>query len=218
MDRIKSNVSLYFLGKRGYVQAPIQLEFALKGIQNEQGIEGLSDILVRRYKQLQQVDSPLEILSAGQVEPEKLLRATLAISIGERSADYSLIAVPGEIERRPDISYRQVDYRKRSDIEASAILLEAKDFWEVLTECIQLTKVFHIEKYDRDVDYRFVVGGFEQLKCAEPTKGESVEIGCRIMHHFFHEGTIYNYTRISVRGESHSYSFGMPFIGRELGK
>lgn len=217
MSSMKSDVKLFFLGKREYVQAPIQLKLALKGIQKQQELGDLSDIFVHRYKQVHEVNSPLEILPVSEVEPEDSLRATLEVTIGDRSLDYKLIAVHGAIERHPDISYCQVNYREQSDIEARSHLPEVEDFWEVLNEAVQLTKVFHIAKYNRDRHYRFVVGGFEQLRYMAPRKSESLEIACRIVRHILREDTIYNYTRITVESDSNKYSFFMPFIGKELG-
>ena len=218
MSIIESDVNLFILGRRRYVQAPIQLKFAIESIKSENKITDLSKIYVNRYKQLQEVDSPLTIFPESYVEPQNTISATLAITLDDKPMEYKLAAIPGAVERRPDISYRQVEYRKHSDVEASIRLSEASDFWEVVNEAVQLTKVFHIEKYNVGIKYRFIVGGFERLRYSETSKGESIVIICRILRHIFHESTIYNYTRIEVKSASIRYSFLMPFIGKVIEK
>jgi len=215
MSRTQSDVKLFFLGKRKYVQAPIQLEFALKEIQREHRLESLSDIFVHRYKQLQEVDGPLEILPESQTGPYDSLCSNVSVSISEKHMEYNLIAVPGKIDRFPEISYRQKGYRQHSNVEVSANLLGVNDFWEVLNEAVQLTKVFHVEKYNRDVHYRFIVGGFEQLRY-EVFNDDSIELSCQIMRHIIHENNIYNLVRISVESDAKRFSFFIPFIGKKL--
>jgi hypothetical protein len=216
MSHIRSDIKLFFLGNRKYVQAPVQLEFAMRGILLERGLKELSQIYVRRFKQLQQTDGPLQIYSGRQVVPQSELRTTLVVTIEKKAYEYKLISAAGEIERLPQIDYRQRDYMEVSENEAMVQVPQVSNFWEALNEAVQLAKVFHVKKYNQEVKYRFVVGGFEEMRYVELGKNAKVEICCQIMQHISHENRIYNRTRIVVIGGSEPYSFIMPFIGKKL--
>lgn len=207
---------LYFLGKRNYVQGATLLKFALLSVQAELGLPSLAEVLVRRFKQIHEVDTPVALWPESRTEPSDSLRATLSLAIGDHDANYKLIALPGSLSRYPDITYRQINYREHGDTEASIELPEAADFWEILTEAVQLTKVYHLNKYSPAKKYRFIVGGFEQLRCIEPIKGEPFEINCKIKSHILIKNTIYNQTLITVKSKSIGLSFFLPFIGKEV--
>jgi len=216
VSHIKSDIELFLFGDRKYVQSPIQLEFAMKGIMLERGLNDLSMIYVRRFKLLQETDGPLQIYSGRQVVPQSALHATLKVTIEQKPYDYKLIAKAGKIDRLPQTAYRQTDYLEVSENEAMVQILQISDFWGALNEAVQLAKVFHIKKFAREIKYRFVVGGFEEMEYVEIAKHEKVEISCQILRSLFHENTIYNHTRITVRGDFKPYSFIMPFIGKRL--
>ena len=73
MPGIVSDVKLFFRGERNYVKAAEQLEFALKAIQGVHGLNGLSDIFVHRYKQLDELNTKIEDLTKENVELEDLV-------------------------------------------------------------------------------------------------------------------------------------------------
>ena len=214
MKNVKSDINLYLLGKRNYVKSANQLEYALIRIKNEHKVKDLSEIFVRRFKQIEELCSPVEIILSTQQEPKNSLRATLAVNIAGKYFNYKLIAIPGSLKRYIKESYRQINYRENSDTEATVQMTEAIDFWEVLSESVQLAKVFHIKKYNDKLNYRFVVGGFDNLRYIKLKERESIEINCQILRQIIHENNIYNQLRIVVKSNSEMYSFLMPFIGR----
>lgn len=208
---------LYFLGNRSYIQGSTLLRFALESIQVEPGIKYLENILVCRFKQIRKADSKLAILPAAQEEPKGSLRASLLLEIGGELSNYKIIALPGAVtKRRPELPYRQSGYLEYGDNEARVQLLYARDFWDLLSEAVQLTKVFHINKYNRDVQFRFLVGGFEQLRYFDPGKEESFEIRTQIVQHMTFRNNIYNNTKIIISGEGKEHSFLLPFIGTKV--
>jgi hypothetical protein len=214
MSKRKSIINLFFLGNRQYVQAPIQLRFALEHIIQKNKIKNLSEIYVNRYKQIKEVKSPLAIYPINHLEAQNRIRATITITLNDKLMEYKLVSIPGELERRPDVQYKQVQYHIDSDTEARVLLAKAKDFWEVLDEAVELTKLFHIDKYNLNINFRFIVGGFERLRYFETSSDETMIITCRIMRHIFHKNTIYNFNRIEVKSNSTCHSFLLPFIGK----
>ncbi len=214
-SHMKSDVKLYFLGNRNYVQGLVQLKFALKSIQKELGITELSGIYVRRYKQMQETDTPVEIICESENVSHGSLRATLELVIAEEEFEYKIVAVPGELARYTEMPYSQFDYKVYDDTLSSVRLSGASDFWEIIKEAVQLTKIFHIQKYNKNNHYKFVVGGFERFQYVEIDQNEAMEIKCQIVRHICHKDTIYNYTRITVANDYGAWSFIMPFIGKK---
>lgn len=208
---------LFFLGNRDYIQGATVLRFALEMIRVELGLNYLEDIFVSRFKQVREADSNLAILSAAQEEPESSVRATLLIDVGGNLSNYKIIALEDPVtERRPELPYRQTGYHEYGENAARVKLPYAADFWDLLSEAVQLTKLFHLDKYNRDVKFRFMVGGFEQLRYFDPRKNEGFEIKSQIVRHMAYRNNIYNNTKITITSDEGEHSFLLPFIGKKV--
>ena len=210
-----SQAELHFLGQRNYVQAANILEVALQRLQAELGLASLEELLVLKFKQSKELASLMEIVPGHQKVPAEALCATLTIDIGGQVAEYQIIASDKQISDRQEESYKQSDYLEVSSDTASARVSGTVDFWELVREAVQLTKVFHINKYNLQKQYRFVSGGFEQIRYFEPEKDESFIITSQIMQHMARKGTIYNKTKIILESNQRTETFILPFIGME---
>lgn len=210
---IPSKVELFFLGKRTYVQAPIQLRFALREIMNNKGVDDFAKITVLRYKQIRETKSPVMMVPFEEESSEDAERGNLTVEINGEIDKYKLLAIPGELRRLPDAPYRQEEFRQVSEYAAEAHVPEVSDFWALLDESIQLAKLFHISKYCQDHHYRFIVGGFEHLTYADPAGYKGLELTCTIKNQLMRAEAIYNRTEIKVTGDNYSFSFDLPFIG-----
>lgn len=213
----KNPVELYFLGNRNYIQGAKVLEHTINWLQNDHQLKTISDIFVKRYKQPHEVQELIKIIPANQIEPPDTLRGNILVMIKGEIFDYKIITDGGSIPRYPDTSYCQTDYQEISDDTAKVILPKVKDFWELLKESVQLTKVFHINKYNQGaIKYKFVVGGFEKLKFFTPKPNESLEVTCQIKREFFHHENHYNQTKITIKQNNQTNEFILPFIGKKI--
>ena len=206
---------LYFLGERNYIQGATVLKFTLESIQKELDTSNLTEFRVCRFKQVREANSLLAILPADRREPVGSLRASISVDIRGQISNYNTIALPEPCtERRLEVSCRQDGYKEYGEGEARAHLGYANDFWDLLREAVQVTKVFHINKYNRDRRFRFVVGGFEQLSYFEPAENESFDIKTRIVQSTAMGSNIYNYMKTSMTSANKEESFLLAFIGK----
>jgi len=212
MSYIPSEYELYFRGERQYVHAALQLKYALWEIKQDLSADSLMQIYVQRYKQLREAKSPLRLMRSDKIEQDDRVKSRMTIIIAGRHFDYSLASCSGTLNRitKP---FRQYGFTEIDKETASACLDNPLDFWESLEESIQLTKVFHQQTYNREFSYRFVVGGFEQLRFQKVGPSQTLTMICRIHHHFIRRDTIYNQVKITVEDSVHPYDFIMTFIG-----
>ena len=210
---------LYFLGARSYVQALTQLKYALSQIALMHDNKDPYGIFIHRYKQVEETDGKLEIFPFGTAAGEGRTRATLDIRLRDEPLKYRLVGVTGELVRVPEKAYFQEPYVQRSQTEVFTNVRGELDFWGILEEAVQLTKVFHIAKYNSaNRQFRFVVGGFENLPCKRIGECENTEIGCRILKHTENDIGIYNYVKIVLKDVDGEISFLLPFIGIPKGE
>lgn len=212
MSPIPSDIKLFFLGQRNYIQAPIQLKYALWGIKRDRFIIDISKIYVQRYKQLNETHTSLQIWNTDEVDPQTAVQAELTVTIANRFYDYSLVSAPGEIDRisKP---FRQFGYIRTDEDTATAHLENPSDMWEILDEAIQLAKTLHQQKYNRNNLFRFIVGGFEKLQIYTTDSLQAITLVCSIQRHLFHRDTIYNQVNITVEDGIQPFSFILVFIG-----
>jgi hypothetical protein len=171
-------------------------------------------MFIRRYKQIREADGKLEIVALENQEQRERSIATLEIKLNSVDLKYELVATPGILDRIPEKKYSQKPFKILDDNEAFTIIEDSLEFWDILEEAVQLTKVFHIDKYNvGKSQYRFVVAGFENLECKPMGEKESTEIRCRILKHYKNASSIYNYTRINLRNAGDELTFLLPFIG-----
>lgn len=210
------NKVLHFLGSRNYVQGATVLEFAFKHLWRDHVFNNPEDVLVVRFKQIAEARSSLAVLRGRQEDPTKPLCANLIIEIDGQKDDYEIVALTEEIAERRSEVFRQKDFLVSSSEEASSSLEGAQDFWELLKEAVQLAKVFHIYKYNKEQKHRFLVGGFEKLRYFIPYQNESFMIRCQIVHHMIRKGRIYNNVRLSFKSNHRETSFILNFIGTKV--
>ncbi len=212
MSPIPSDIKLFFLGKRNYIQTPIQVKYALWGIKRALSITDISKIYLQRYKQINETHTSLQLWNTGEVDPQKTVQAELTVTIDKRFYDYSLLAASGEIARM-NKPFRQFGHVRIDESKVTAHLENPSDIWEILDESIQLAKILHQQKYNRNNLYRFMVGGFEELQIFEISSLQSITLICSIQNHLFHRDTIYNRLKITVENGIKPFCFKLAFIG-----
>jgi hypothetical protein len=206
---------LHLLGNRNYVQGALLLQFCLEKVKADLNTAKLRDIVVSRYKQFREVETPANLYPKDYHEAPDSMRAALSLKIEEKNYHYKLIALPGNLPRYPDTTYRQSDYHELSKNEVSARVSYVNDFWEVLKEAVYLTKRFHINKYHQQKKYRFVVGGFEKLKYFDVMNNKEIFISCKVMNSLMMKDRLYNQVLITINSELKVYTFQLSFLGRE---
>jgi hypothetical protein len=207
---------LFFLGQRNYVHAANILRYMLEEIQDQLGINNISEIFVKRFKQIYEVGTPIKIYAEDDPIDNGQVCASLSITVKDQDYTYTIIPVPGTLPRVADEVHYFVDYQEIGPQEASIILPPIADFWVIVKEAVQLAKLFHLKKYnDKSYTYKFMVGGFEKFRYVP--MGQNFEqhlISCKITNHALIKGTIYNMNLISVKSNSENFSFNLAFIGK----
>lgn len=208
---------LCFVGDRNYVHAAKILQYAIIWIQREHQLPSPNVILIRRYKQPYIVNGAIELMPASQTEPLNTLRANISVEIDNQIFDYKIITNSGTLPRYSDTSYRQTNYQKLDETSAIVFVPKVEDFWEIIKEAVQLSKTFHIHKYNNsNIEYKFWVGGFESLKPFKLDLNKPLEIKCQILREFGRQDKLYNQIKIIVSQSSQINHFFLPFIGKKI--
>jgi hypothetical protein len=208
---------LFFLGNRTYVQGPTVFKYAFRKVQEDLGLASAADLFVKRFKQMAEVNTPIEVLPDRQRPGGGPAAATLLVTAAGRGLTNTVFTRPGSLPRVANIGYRFMDYREEGLQGALAALPYCEDFWDIVAEAVQVTKRFHLNKYNgEERKYKFVVGGFEKLHYVEPASQEPLIITCTIITQALIKGNIYNTTLLHVKGAAMEFSFYLPFIGKSI--
>jgi hypothetical protein len=215
----EKNIDLYFFGNRNYVKAALLLKFAVFSICKTNKDGDLGNYHLVRFKQTDEVHRCVELIPESELKSTDTTKSQIDIKCAGSLKRYFLIDSGRDIQSRISERYTllEVIIAKDQHLQATAKVPSTVDFWELLSEVVELTKKLHQSKYnDQQEKFRFVVGGFEKLDFFRTQTNSEIIVSCTIAKHFRHGGDIYNQCIINITQGETFHRFFLSFIGRSI--